>query len=632
MSRSTSPTTTSIHTLLRRLLLFTVPAAVISLLYIYNYPAFHNGCAFPSPSSSSSSSPSSAFDNAGGGDGGNAPFRLLVLADPQLEGDTSLPLPEYALARRVAAYWDDIKESAVESVRNITVFVSERAGKHDITAITSPDSNNDTEEEKEDQKKETRQTIQPLHTTILQSTHSLLTRDIPRSLEALRKRIDLLGNDFYLAHIYRTLHSYTSPTHVTVLGDLLGSQWISDEEFERRSWRYWKRVFRGAEMVGERYMSTGDMSRGEAGEVQEKEKVVEKITEKGWSRKLINVAGNHDIGYAGDISPSRIARFEKAFGKVNWDIFFELDASNPSTQEEHSPPAPSIHIINLNDMLLDGPPFSNDLQSETYDYLNSILTRSSPVGDNSTFTILLTHVPLYKPAGICTDAPHFTYFDENDYWGRFYEGGLREQNLLGEHISENGILQALFGMSGDKWMPAGGMGRKGVVLNGHDHTGCDTVHYIQRNTSQDENHDEGSKGWKWVTQRYADAKSKLTDPTEPSIREITLRSMMGEYGGNAGLLSLWFDDAPGRMEWRYEFSVCRFGVQHIWWAVHVIALIAILNVCLYVVSGFAVAAQRESAAEKVAKSGATEKEEKRKEKQQTGADAKASNEKKSENS
>ena len=39
------------------------------------------------------------------------------------------------------------------------------------------------------------------------------------------------------------------PTHTVVLGDLLGSQWIGDEEFERRAERFWGTVFGEGERV-----------------------------------------------------------------------------------------------------------------------------------------------------------------------------------------------------------------------------------------------------------------------------------------------------------------------------------------------------------------------------------------------
>jgi hypothetical protein len=49
--------------------------------------------------------------------------------------------------------------------------------------------------------------------------------------------------------------------------------------------------------------------------------------------------------------------------------------------------------------------------------------------------------------------------------------------------------------------------------------------------------------------------------------------MMGSFYGNAGFLSGWFDQEVG--EWKFEYSSCMLGVQHIWWAVHVFDLIVI---------------------------------------------------------
>jgi hypothetical protein len=47
--------------------------------------------------------------------------------------------------------------------------------------------------------------------------------------------------------------------------------------------------------------------------------------------------------------------------------------------------------------------------------------------------------------------------------------------------------------------------------------------------------------------------------------------MMGDFGGNAGLLSLWFDEET--WDWRFEFVNCKLGTQHIWWVVHILDLI-----------------------------------------------------------
>lgn len=58
----------------------------------------------------------------------------------------------------------------------------------------------------------------------------------------------------------------------------------------------------------------------------------------------------------------------------------------------------------------------------------------------------------------------------------------------------------------------------------------------------------------------------------PGIREVTLRSMMGEFGGWAYLVSAWFE--ASRSEWRFEVRKCGVGVQHWWWAGHVSGAIA----------------------------------------------------------
>jgi hypothetical protein len=49
--------------------------------------------------------------------------------------------------------------------------------------------------------------------------------------------------------------------------------------------------------------------------------------------------------------------------------------------------------------------------------------------------------------------------------------------------------------------------------------------------------------------------------------------MMGAFGGNAGLLSLWFDEET--WDWRFEFVNCKLGTQHIWWVVHILDLITL---------------------------------------------------------
>ena len=374
-----------------------------------------------------------------------------------------------------------------------------------------------------------------------------------RPLRSLRKRLDLLGNDYYLAHIYKTLHRWTRPTHVTVLGDLLGSQWVTDEEFHRRASRFWGRVFRGGVRVDDALASDRREVLG---------------SDQAWQRRIINVAGNHDVGYAGDMIGPRIERFETTFGKSNWLVRFQLpgnDGNDPASAER-SEVNPELRVVILNSLNLDGPVADAALQGRTYDFLNHAIATSRPVEDQTAATILLTHLPLPKQAGVCVDGPFIAYNEHT------YGGGVKEQNHLSRRSGES-ILEGLFGMSAHLDAPNKGLGRPGVILTGHDHEGCDVYHRLPRRQIQDDRTQPS-----WNVTPWVDASSTAHDVLTPGIREITVRSMMGEFGGNAGLLSAWYDGATRR--WRFEYSSCMVGVQHIWWAVHIIDLLALLSIII----------------------------------------------------
>ncbi|KAL2801391.1 hypothetical protein BJX66DRAFT_289726 [Aspergillus keveii] len=544
--------------LLSRLLLGLLPLALASTVYLYLYPVF-KGCAYPLPQLAPSNAPSQPsaflatfrqhFNSASAQDPEPAIFRLLVLADPQLEGDSSLPRRENELGARIRRHWDDILA---------TIQAAPSLVHGDVLSAISA------------------------------ALQILVSEDLPRAFLAARKRLDLLGNDYYLAHIYRTLHWWTRPTHVTVLGDLLGSQWVTDEEFQRRGDRYWHRVFRGGERADDNLTRTGKRGFTGTGGNKKLSEPEELPSSPSWAHRIINVVGNHDIGYSGDASERRIERFERVFGRANWDIRFKLP---PVASGEEGKPdlTPTLHVINLNSLTLDTPPYSEDVLGHTYAYLNDIIShRSYAVEDRTTFTLLLTHLPLHKREGVCTDGPYFSFFEADDESEkqRYRAGGLREQNHLSEHISANGILQGIFGMNGDEATkaPWTGQGRNGLILTGHDHTGCDVLHYIdtlppatqtakQSNDTLTNDEEEELPRWTWDAKRYSPSDQLHLNSTTPSIREITLRSMMGEYGGNAGLLSLWFDaDAA---EWKYAVQMCSAGVQHIWWAVHIVDIVTV---------------------------------------------------------
>ncbi|KAL8804687.1 MAG: hypothetical protein Q9200_005714 [Gallowayella weberi] len=452
------------------------------------YPTFHR-CAFASQQGTASP----------------APFRLLALGDPQLEGDSSLPNPEDARLPSLETLWRDL--IACRSLSRCLLVTQH-------------------------------------------SLNGLFASDLPRLFHSYRKQLDLLGNDYYLAHIYRTLHQALLPTHVTVLGDLLGSQWISDEEFERRGWRYWNRVFKDGHRVDDEV--TAGIQIGSLGQDND------------WKRRIINIAGNHDIGYAGDMTAERIQRFERIFGKANWEIRFTLpQAKSAATDFQNQP---ELRIIVLNSLNLDTPAMDRDLQVQTYQFINTVIGASRPVEDQSVATILLTHLPLHKEAGICVDSPFFEFQDEAN------GGGLKEQNHLSYNAGK-GILEGIYGMSGHPEAPYGGLGRNGIILTGHDHEGCDVYHHLPK-ASEPESR-------RWAVGQWGSSRQYLNE-TIPGIREITVRSMMGEFGGNAGLLSAWFDD--NSRQWQFGYSTCSLGVQHIWWTIHILDIITIGLVSLAALS------------------------------------------------
>ncbi|CAK7234661.1 hypothetical protein SCUCBS95973_009011 [Sporothrix curviconia] len=555
--------------LLRNALRLLVPVSVVLTVYIYLYP-FFNQCAFPLPpastanlTSSSTSSPSTAAflktlgvhlpppaSSLLGGSSPDlanrtfAPFRLLALGDPQLEGDTSIP----------NAHSDTSFPNLLHAWRLAT-----------LQPIPNEDDNDDSDY------------VHPvLRERVRQTLHDLVDfwfLDIPNTFESGRKRIDLFGNDFYLAHIARVMRWWAVPTHVSVLGDLLGSQWVDDDEFERRAGRFWGRVLKGGERVPDELALFPEEEYDLAGYLGVAANSTDADEAEVWTRRIINVAGNHDIGYAGDITPERLARFERAFGKANYELRFELPldrlsaearpvAYNATSNPDSAYLVPELRIINLNDMNLDTPAVSGDIQDQTYAFVNAIINTASAVEYKGHFTIVLTHIPLYKPEGVCVDAPHFAFHDD--------DGTLREQNLLSADASE-GFLQGIFGMHGDRSAPGGGQGRRGVILNGHDHEGCDTFHYINQS------HLIQAEDRKWEVARWHVAAEAGILGRErdglPGVREITVRSMMGEFGGNAGLLSAWFDE--GAWEWRFEYATCALGKQHWWWAVHVVDLVTV---------------------------------------------------------
>lgn len=441
-----------------------LPAACILNIYLYFYPVLY-GCAFPSaPTFNSTSSIP-------------APFRLLALADPQIEGSNKLR--KYARPPPIP---------------------------------NTPSTN---------------QTLLPFPLTQRVMEELYFTG---LTVRKYAKKLDLWGNDLYLSHVYKTVKKHTHPTHVAVLGDLLGSQWISDDEFSRRGKRFWKKIFSDTRPV-----SLDDVARGTAhGD--------------GWLDKIITMPGNHDIGYAGDMTRARLNRFEDVFGPDNYWLIFHSDDGTAQ-----------LRIAVLNSLTLDGPMFDPGLGVASREFLSRLQSNFS--ADSTQATVLLTHLPLHKPTGVCADGPETLYFPPEN------GGGVRSQNFLSPGASDL-LKERVFGLPD----PSAGGKSRGVILTGHDHEGCLSDHYW----------DDDKREWAVSSAPFSSSSSTNSkngaEGKKEVLQEITVKSMMGEYGGNAGLLSAWYEKET--KEWKFKYSYCALGVQQLWWTTHVVNVICAILAAL----------------------------------------------------
>ena len=99
---------------------------------------------------------------------------------------------------------------------------------------------------------------------------------------------------------------------------------------------------------------------------------------------MIVLAGNHDIGYGATMMQHHVNRFEAAFGPLN--SVYEIEGHR---------------VVKVNSMNLDGSS-DQELRDKTWKFVREMakLQQSEPLP-----LILLTHIPLHKPAGNCVDEP-----------------------------------------------------------------------------------------------------------------------------------------------------------------------------------------------------------------------------------
>ncbi len=145
-------------------------------------------------------------------------------------------------------------------------------------------------------------------------------------------------NDWYMRYILWRALRVVQPTHVVVLGDIFSFQFLSDDEWDARVQRYrW---------------------------------IVSDITV-----PIVNISGNHDIGYSSEQGAERNARWERDMGPLNGELAL----------------SDAVKLVWMNSMVLDGA-FERAWSEQAWAHVER--PRREAV-------LLVTHIPLHKPAGSC---------------------------------------------------------------------------------------------------------------------------------------------------------------------------------------------------------------------------------------
>lgn len=358
------------------------------------------------------------------------------------------------------------------------------------------------------------------------------------------KRLDNYGNDYYLRHIYHLMKGRLNPTHVAMMGDLFSSQWIGDSEFQNRTMRITDRIYtrpRDQARLEFEYIETHvntdwmafhnqfqkDLKNGvyDDPESYNYQNVFNWYDPESDEPLFLNVTGNHDVGY-GDATFQHMARWRILFGKDNYWIEYDNETDHP------------WRIVMLNSLTLDGPMLQSEFKDYTWKFVEILEQR--PYNGS---TILLTHIPMHKREGLCYDGPNVEFYKESGCHGCSPDrvGLLKSTNFVSEEASQR-VMNAVFKA-----------GKAGIILTGHDHYGCQNYFNLE--------------GDEWVASKDKKSDGKF-------IKEVTVRSMMGDFDGVTGIMTGMFDETEKK--WDFEYTECYFAVQHVWWGAQACLILAIL--------------------------------------------------------
>ncbi|KAL0488631.1 hypothetical protein AKO1_015675 [Acrasis kona] len=213
-------------------------------------------------------------------------------------------------------------------------------------------------------------------------------------------------NDWYFWLIMRNVYYFMRPDYVFTMGDVFSSQYIDMDEFGHRLSRF-NKIF-------------GSNFREPKGSI-----------------KLVNLTGNHDVGYGDDLPLYRLSNFERHFGQQNTVRDFA-----------------GHKLVTINSLTLDGTR-DHSIKQGTWDFLEN--TAKQLKSDDK--VLLFIHVPLHKPKGACYDPPNIIMNHDNS--------APIEQTMVSES-SSRAVLSKL---------------KPKYIFTGHDHVGCVYKH-SQTNTTE----------------------------------------------------------------------------------------------------------------------------------------------------
>ncbi|KAI9501644.1 hypothetical protein BX070DRAFT_236531 [Coemansia spiralis] len=180
-------------------------------------------------------------------------------------------------------------------------------------------------------------------------------------------KYDLLINDYYLHHVYKSTITAFKPHYVVTMGDIFSSQWVKHEEYYKRIERF--------KWISHR--------------IDNQNRTINS------SHKYIFMAGNHDIGYGEETRAYHINRFVKNFGTLNRKWSLNING------REH-------RIAILNAMNLDKSRIEQ-YRIDAWDFVRELA--ADHIRHPDVPLILFLHIPLYKPNGVCISSSKTIYRD-----------------------------------------------------------------------------------------------------------------------------------------------------------------------------------------------------------------------------